>query len=53
MIKFVDGIDLIDNVLGNFVEHFKATETVRVSIEFTGKVFKCCSIVLVECDALT
>ena len=52
MIKFVDGIDLMDIVLGYFVEHFKATEAIHASIEFTGKVFKCHTIVLVEFDML-
>ena len=52
-IEFVDSVDFVDNVLGNFVEHFKATKTIRASVEFSGEVFECCTIVLVECDALT
>lgn len=35
-IKFVDGVDSMGNVLGNFIEHFEATETICASIEFTG-----------------
>ena len=50
--QFVDGVDFVDNVLWNFVEYFKATETPHASVEFASQVFEFYAVVLVKRDAL-
>lgn len=52
VIKFIDGIDFQEHVIGYLVGHFQVIKSISNSVEFTSKVFELCIVVLVKCNVL-
>lgn len=51
-IEFVDGVDIMDDFIWTVAEHFELAETIGSGVEFSSKILKDCTVILVECDSL-